>query len=848
MPNDPDVKPSAMPFWSRPLDSILTELRCGTDGLGERDAADRLRQQRANSLQPTRRAGWPVLLLKQFKTPIVLILLAAAALSFFLRDSTDAGIIIVIILISGFLGFWQEKSAADAVAGLLALVQVKSTARRDGCAREIPVAEIVPGDVVQLSAGDFVPGDGRILAAKDLFVDEASLTGETFPLEKSPAPIPPGATMSQRTNSLFLGTHVVSGTARLLVIHTGKATEFGRISETLKQRPSETEFERGVRRFGYFLLEVTLLLAIGIFALNAYFGRPVLDSLLFTLALAVGLTPQLLPAIISVNLARGAKRMAAQQVIVKRLAAIENFGSMTVLCSDKTGTLTEGRPEVTAAIDATGEPSAKALAYAALNARFQTGYVNPMDPAIIAHALSDPTDWLKLDEVPYDFSRRRMSVLLGNGQVRLLVTKGALPNIMTVCSQAELNNGARVDIATVRDAVSEQLRALSDRGQRVLGVAYRLMGAEDSISKEQESGMTFLGLVAFADPLRPDIAQTLQALRATGITLKVVTGDHHLIALDVSRRAGLGSEPRWLTGGDLRKISPEALVRRVNDVDVFAEVEPDQKERIILALRKSGQVVGYIGDGINDASALHAADVSISVADAADVAKKAADIVLLEKNLAVLERGVSEGRATFANTMKYVFMATSANFGNMFSMAGASLFLPFLPLLPKQILLMNLLTDLPEMTIATDRVDEEWTRWPRRWNLQFIQRFMITFGLLSSLFDYATFAVLWFWLRVPATQFRSAWLVESVVSAALIVLVVRTMRPAWRSRPGRGLFWATILVCAIALALPYAPGAALLGLTPLPASLLAILLFIVALYVVAAELAKRMFYRLMPPG
>jgi Mg2+-importing ATPase len=846
--NDGEAALARKPFWSRSLNLLLKDLSSGPEGLGAGEARDRLKEYGANSLQRSKRAGWPALLLAQFTTPIILILLFAAALSCFLRDPADAGIIIGIVVISGLLGFWQEKTAADAVASLLALVQVKTAVLRDGALGEIPVEQVVPGDMVVLNAGDVVPGDGRLLAARDLFLDEASLTGETFPLEKSLADVPPDAPLSKRDNSLFLGTHVVSGTARLLVVRTGRATEFGRISETLQRPPGETEFEHGVRRFGYFLLELTLLLAIGIFALNAYLGRPVLDSLLFTLALSVGLTPQLLPAIISVNLARGAKRMAARQVIVKRLAAIENFGSMTVLCSDKTGTLTEGRPEIAAVVDSAGAESAKTLAFAALNARFQTGYTNPMDAAIIARQPVDAAAWRKLDEEPYDFTRRRMSVLVADGGRPIMVTKGALPNIVAVCSRAETGDGTLADIASVRAAIEERARVFSESGWRTLGVAYRaLPAAATRIAKEDESDMVFLGLIAFSDPLRAGIAQTLQELRAAGIALKIVTGDNHLIALEVSRRAGFVG-PRCLTGTDLRLMSNEALARRVNEVDVFAEVDPNQKERIILALRKSGEVVGYVGDGINDASALHAADVGISVAGAADVAKDAADIVLLEKDLAVLARGVGEGRVTFANTLKYVFMATSANFGNMFSMAGASFILPFLPLLPKQILLMNLLTDLPEMTIATDRVDEEWTCRPRRWNLPFIRRFMVTFGLLSSLFDYATFAILWFALRLPAEQFRSGWLVESVVSASLIVLVVRTPRPVWQSRPGRGLLLATLLVSGLALALPYTPLAPPLGLVPLPGRVLALLLLIVALYFAAAEWTKRIFYRHVPLG
>lgn len=832
------------PFWNEPLDALFLRLNSSAEGLTTNEAAVRGRFAQSHSLHPTTSTSWVHLLLSQFTTPIILILLFAAGLSFFLGEAVDSAIIVAIIAVSGLLSFFQEKGATYAMQQLLNLVQVKAAAVRDGVVSEFPVDQIVPGDVVVLNAGDLVPGDGQLLEARDLLIDEASLTGETFPVEKSPGLVAAAAPLRQRRNSLFMGSHVVSGTGRFVVVLTGKTTEFGQISQTLKSHPAATEFEHGVRRFGYLLLELTLLLAIGIFALNAYFGRPILDSLLFTLALSVGLTPQLLPAIISVNLARGAKRMAAQHVIVKRLVAIENFGSMSLLCSDKTGTLTEGCPQLSDTVDHLGQPSAKALLYAALNARLQTGYVNPMDAAIVASQPALTDTWRKIDEVPYDFSRRRLSVLVANGDQTLVITKGALESITEICSRVEASDGVVSDMAEVRASITALADRFSERGLRVLGVAYRRLVAETHLGKDQEREMTFLGLLAFADPLRLGITQTLQELRSLGIKMKIITGDHHLVALDVSRRAGF-AHPSLLVGSELQRMSPEALVRRVRDVDVFAEVEPHQKERIVLALRKRGDVVGYIGDGINDASALHAADVGISVATAADVAKEAADIVLLQKDLAVLAQGVREGRVTFANTLKYVFMATSANFGNMFSMAGASLFLPFLPLLPKQILLLNLLTDLPEMTIASDAVDAEWTNRPRRWNLKLIRRFMLTFGLISSLFDYATFALLWFLWRMTPPEFRSGWLIESLLSASFIVMALRTSRPLWRSRPSRPLLVATLVVAAIGLALPYTALAPLLGLAPLSAPVILTLFAIIALYLAVVELTKSIFYRLV---
>ena len=525
------------------------------------------------------------------------------------------------------------------------------------------------------------------------------------------------------------------------------------MSERLKLRPQETDFEHGIRQFGYFLMEVTLVLVVAIFAINVYLARPVLDSFLFSLALAVGLTPQLLPAIISINLAHGAKRMAQEKVIVKRLASIENFGSMNVICADKTGTLTEGIVHLQSALDVAGAPSDKVLLYAYLNAFYETGFTNPIDEAIRTHRQFDVSGYQKQDEIPYDFLRKRLSILVSHDDTQLMVTKGALANVLAVCSSAETEDGI-VDIGAVREPIQKHFEEYSHKGFRTLGVAYRNMETGSRISKDNEAGMTFLGFLVLFDPPKPNMIETIGSLKNLGVSLKIITGDNHLVAANVSRQMGL-AKTKIITGPDLLQMSDGALLKQVVDVDVFAEIEPNQKERIILALRKAGNVVGYMGDGINDASALHAADVGISVESAVDVAKDAADIVLLEKELGVLVQGVREGRTTFANTLKYVFMATSANFGNMFSMAGVSLFLPFLPLLPKQILLTNLLTDFPEMTIATDRVDNEMVDYPRRWDNKVIRKFMITFGLVSSVFDYVTFGVLLIILHAPQDQFRT---------------------------------------------------------------------------------------------
>ena len=829
-------------YWGISQPDLLTQLNAKMEGLSAEEAKQRLIQYGANLLKPPKRSDTLALLIAQFKSPIILTLIFAAGLSAFLHDPADAIIIIAIVLISGLLGFWQERGAVNALEKMLAIVKIKTTVLRDGREQDIALEDVVPGDVVILNAGDAITADSLILESRDLFVDEATLTGESFPVEKNAGLLPSETPLSKRTNSLFMGTHVISGTAKVVVIFTGKQAEFGKISEKLKLRPQETEFEHGIRQFGYLLLEVTLLLVIAVFAINVFFHRPVLESFLFSLALAVGLTPQLLPAIISINLAHGAKIMAQQKVIVKRLASIENFGSMNVLCSDKTGTLTEGIVRLHSTIDIDGNPSDRVFFHAYLNSFYEKGFSNPIDEAIRSYKQQDIPGYEKVDEVPYDFIRKRLSIMIKKDGRYFMVTKGALSNVLSVCPFAENKAGDKIDTNTVGQMIQQKFENLSSQGFRVLGVAMRDMGTESVINKDSERDMTFLGFLLFFDPPKKGVLETINRLKQLGVSLKVITGDNRLVATKISQDVGM-SDAKILTGTELREISDAALLQKVTQTDIFAEVEPNQKERIIIALRKAGYVVGYIGDGINDVSALHASDVSISVDTAVDVAKESADIVLLEKNLEVLVQGVHQGRTTLANTMKYVFMATSANFGNMFSMAGASLFLSFLPLLPKQILLTNLMTDFPEMTIATDRTDVEMVSKPRRWNISFIKKFMITFGLISSVFDYLTFGVLLFILHASPDQFRTGWFMESVISASIIVLVIRSRRPFFKSRPGKYLLIATMAVVMVALIFPFTPLAEIFGFVTLPISFLLILGIIIVLYILTAELAKKIFYQ-----
>ena len=830
------------PFWSISGEELLHNLKATPDGLTTYEAKKRLISYGANRLKPQKRSDAFTLLIGQFKSPIILILLFATLLSVSLHDPVDALIILLIVLVSGLLGFWQEHSASNAVEKLLAIVQIKAAVFRDGNQLEISIEDIVPGDIIFLNAGDIVPGDCLLLESKDLFVDEAMLTGETFPVEKSVSVLPEDTSLAKRTNAAWMGTHIVSGSAKAIVVLTGQNTEFGKVSERLKLKPLETDFERGIRRFGYFLGEVTIFLVVIIFAINVYLKRPVLESFLFSLALAVGLTPQLLPAIISINLAHGAKKMANKKVIVKRLASIENFGSMNIICSDKTGTLTEGTVQVESALDVNGEVNDKVFLFAYLNAFYETGFTNPIDQAILNYRKIDLSDYRKQDEIPYDFLRKRLSIAVIKGDTHFMVTKGALTNILEVCSSAETKEGTIVDLKSVRNKIQSYFEEFSNNGFRTLGIAYKNIPPDTLIDKSDEKEMIFAGFLTLFDPPKANILDTIAKLKTLGVSLKIITGDNHLVAASISKKMGL-SDNKIISGLELRQMSDAALLRSVGSVDVFAEIEPNQKERIIIAMRKAGNVVGYMGDGINDASALHVADVGISVDTAADVAKDAADIVLLEKDLGVLIEGVREGRTTFANTLKYVFMATSANFGNMFSMAGISLFIPFLPLLPKQILLTNLMTDFPEMTIATDNVDDQMIDYPRRWDIKAIRKFMITFGLVSSFFDYLTFGLLLIILHANEGQFRTGWFLESVISASMIVLVIRSRKPFFRSKPGKYLLMATLSIAVITLLFPFTPLGNIFGFSPLALSTYLLILLIVAVYILGAEITKRIFYK-----
>ena len=825
-------------FCSRDCDSACQKLDTSYEGLSSAEAARRRAQLAGDALPAARSHGLARVVLRQLASPILLLLLFAATLSFVFAEPTDAVIIVGILAASVVVGAWQESGAERAVEALLETVRAKCSVLRDGREVELPPEELVPGDVVVLGAGSVVPADCRLLDAHDLYCVEAALTGESFPVEKHPDPLAPDTPLPGRANCVFLGTHVASGRARALVVAVGRRTAFGAISARLARAAPEPEFERGLFRFGLLLVEATLALTMLIFAANVALQRPVLESLLFSLALAIGLAPQLLPAILALCLARGARAMARRRVIVKRLSSIENLGSMDVLCSDKTGTLTEGIVRLESARDTSGAESERVLDLARRNAAYSPSFRNPLDDALLADVPA-PDPAAKLDEVPWDFVRKRESVLARIDGRNLLVTKGPVPKVLEVATQLERPDGTRESLAPHRDAIEAEFRKLSERGARALALAVRDLGERTHAERADEKELAFVGLLVFGDRLKSDSAEVVASLRALGVGLKILTGDNRWVASHVAREVGL-HDPRVLTGDELRMLPADALAARAAQTDVFAEVEPNQKERVIAALKRAGHVVGFLGDGINDAGAIHVADVGISVDSATDVAKEAAEIVLLDRELAALRDGIREGRRTFANTQKYVFMATSSNFGNMLSVAAASLFIPFLPMLPKQILLLNFLGDLAQLTIAGDRVEEETLAAPRRWDVRFIRRFMLLFGALSSFFDLCSFALLLHVLHADATLFRSGWFIESALTEVSVVFALRSALPITRSRPGRGLVASSVGVGVVALLLPYSPLADPLGFTAVPGTVLGAMLGLVAVYFASAEGLKRL--------
>jgi Mg2+-importing ATPase len=757
----------------------------------------------------------------------------ASAASAVLGQVVSSIVIALMILLGVALNFAQAYRSQVAARRLRERVSQRATVMRDGVVCEIPAAGVVPGDVIHLAAGDLVPADGTLASAKDLFLNEAALTGESLPAEKHAAA------------RVFRGTSVVSGVGVALIDATGVATEFGRVAAHLTGRAPETEFERGTRRFGFLILQIVIFLVLFVFFVNALLRHDLLESLLFSVALAVGLTPELLPMIVSITLASGAVRMAKKKVIVKRLAAIENFGSMDVLCSDKTGTLTVGEISVDRHVNLRGETDEAVIRLAALNSAYQTGLRSPMDEAILKKQHPEIARYSRIDEVPFDFSRRRVSVVVEDGGERLVIVKGAPESVLAACTHVELD-GVSKELDAESTAQADALfRRLSEEGYRVLAVAYRQVDRREAYTVADECELILAGFAAFLDPARDDVPATLAALREDGIVVKILTGDNELVTAKICATVGLPTDTIVL-GTEIARMTDPALAAVAERTAIFARVSPSQKNRIILALRARGHVVGCVGDGINDAPALRTADVGISVDNAVDVAREAADIILLEKRLSVLHDGVVEGRRAFGNIMKYVLMGTSSNFGNMLSMAGATLVLPFLPMLPLQILLNNFLYDFSQVAIPSDRVDRSYLVKPRHWNIAFIRRYMLVLGPISSAYDFLTFAVMLGVFHAGAPLFRTGWFVESLATQTLVIFVIRTAGRPWANLPSRALAWGVGTSVVVGIALPFTPLADWLGFTPLPPLFFGALLAMVVAYLALVEVVKRWFYRRYP--
>ncbi len=826
-------------YWSLTAPEVLVALSTRVQGLSQTEATERLRRYGPNTLRAQQSLSRLRVLGNQLRSPLLFLLVFAAAASAATREWVDSGIVLTVVLATVAIGYSREHGAHQAVEALRDRVRTRAQALRDDRPQAIAIEDLVPGDVVLLSAGSLVPADAVVLESTDCYISEAALTGESFPVQKFAGAVARDAALGERTNGVFLGTNVRSGSARCVVVRTGSSTEIGAIATRLVSRPPQTEFDRGIAHFGYLLTSAMLVLVLLLFAAHVFLGRAPLETLLFSVALAVGLSPELLPAVLSVNLARGASMMAHRGVLVRRLNAIENLGSMDVLFTDKTGTLTEGIVKVEGAYDPAGVPARAVLALAACNAAFETGLANPLDDALLAATTPTVSPATKLAEIPFDFTRKRVTVVVERGDGVTLITKGAFDHVVEACTT--LADGRSLD-----EGAQSNLRSRYDgwcgRGIRVIAVATRSLCRRAAYSRDDEREMVFEGFVTFLDQPKEGVRDAIASLAALGVSVKVITGDSRLVARHVAGLVGLRSD-RLLDGRELDLLHGAALWRSVEEAELFAEVDPDQKERIVLAAKKMGHVVGFLGDGVNDAPAMHAADTSLSVDQAVDVAKEAADFVLLERSLDVIRRGVEEGRRTFANTMKYILTTTSANLGNMLSMAAASLFLPFLPLLPGQILLNNFISDIPAVGLADDSVDPELVIRPRRWDVRFIARFMLLFGLVSSVFDVLTFGVLRTIFHAAPPLFRTGWFVESLLTELLVALVVRTRRPFFRSRPGALLLWSTVVLVPVTLLIPALPFTGLFGFVRMPMTLLLAICGISALYVVATELVKRPFLR-----
>lgn len=769
----------------------------------------------------------------------MLLLIGAVILSAFLGDTSDVFIILFIVLSTGLLSFFQERSAGKVVEKLQSMISLKCTVVREGKNQQIDSDKIAVGDVLLFKAGDMIPADCLIIESNELHANESSLTGESYPVRKEAGPIDEQTELTKRSNCLWEGSNIVSGNAKALVIQTGNDTIFGSIAQSATTIV-ETSFERGIKTFGYFLMKITLVLSIFILIVNLLNDKNVIESALFALALAVGMAPELLPAITTIAMSAGAKRMLEKKVIVKKLAAIQNLGEVSLLCTDKTGTITEGVIEVCRMVNPFDEEDTfvKDLAY--WNAFFETGYANPIDEALKQLQPQSIKQPEKLGEVPYDFIRKRLSIGIKKADESILISKGAFKEILSICNKIRITDSTNKDIDQYLPELEHRFEQFGAKGLRVIAICYKNCNGS-IISKDTEKEMIFAGFILLQDPIKQGIIETIEELKKLQIKLKIITGDNRNVAKSIALNIGI-ENPVIMTGEELIKTSPEALVQLAKKVHIFAEVEPQQKERIIQSLRKNF-TVAYMGDGINDVSAINAADIGISVENAVDVAKEAADFVLMEKKLSVLIDGIKEGRKTFANTLKYIFINTGSTFGNMFSMAAASLVLPFLPMLPKQILLMNFITDFPYLTVASDNVDEEQLKKPGKWNLKLIRNYMLIFGLHSSIFDITTFLILFYVLKVKESAFQTGWFIESILTELFILFIIRTHKNFFKSKPGKYLFILSSIGLVITVLFPYLSFANEIGLVPMPLSNFLIIMGIVVTYIITADFLKVWFFK-----
>ncbi len=780
-----------------------------------------------------------ILLLRQFESPLMLLLIGAVILSAFLRDLSDVFIILFIVVATGLLSFFEERGANRVVEKLKSIIAIQSTVFRDGQAVEIRATEIVPGDVIEFNAGDVIPADCLILESNELMANEASLTGESYPAYKQSGVVAADTALSKRSNCLWEGTNIVTGTAKALVIQTGRETLFGHIIQSTTTEVEST-FERGIRKFGLLLMKITLALAIFILTVNLLNHKSLIDSALFALALAVGMAPELLPAITTIAMSAGANRMLHKKVIVKKLSSIQNLGEINLLCTDKTGTITEGTIQVKEMVDASGQANDFVRNLAIWNASIQSGYSNPIDSALQQLHSSENVLPKKIGEIPYDFNRKRLSVVLNTGSENIMISKGAFRDIIKICSRVRNEDGSISPLLPEMASIEMLFEKYGLDGLRAIGICYKPFSKPTPV-KGDESEMIFAGFVLLADPVKSGIRDAISDLKKLNIGLKIITGDNKIIATSTGQLIGL-EQPIVITGSEWNNFTEEEAIAKARTAHIFAEIEPQQKEHIIIALRKSFSV-GYMGDGINDVSALNAADVGISVHNAVDIARDAADFILLEKDLSVLADGIKEGRKTFANTMKYIFISTGSTFGNMVSVAFASLLLPFLPMLPKQLLLTNFMTDFPFLSIPSDNVDSDQLEKPGKWNLNLIRNYMLVFGIHSSLFDILTFITLLYFLKSTESGFQTGWFIESILTELFILFIIRTRRNFFRSRPGKYITLLGLIAFLATVGLPYLPFAHTIGLIPLPWHQLVIILGIVLAYILTADLVKIWFFR-----